>query len=169
MVLKDAVPRVLCTKMRKMVEGISENDSHPTAYVKASEHRQYPLLSVEEGGDVFSHTLNLLEPFLEKVVGRSAKLTELGVINVHPGASDQKHHADTLPNFDNKDALMISVFVALADVSFDTGPLDVWPGSQKNAFNMDQYLVAHDNELGVKMAVPAGSVVLYTSRYPWGV
>ena len=98
-----------------------------------------------------------------------------------PGASDQAVHVDTGVELDHGGrggsegggegggpGLVLSIFVALADVAYDQGPLQVWPGSHRfrlNGLATNRHVVAgHAHELGVRVAVPRGSVAMYTSR-----
>ena len=70
---------------------------------------------------------------------------------------------------------LLSVFVTLTNQSYEGGPLQVWPGSQKNAFNNVEPEGAtgagerlpchrHPEAMGIKLPMPAGSILMYSSR-----
>ena len=69
---------------------------------------------------------------------------------------------------DRNPGLVLSIFVALVDVTYNQGPLQVWPGSHRydlNGLAHERHMVGdYPHELGVRVAVPKGSVVMYTSR-----
>jgi tetratricopeptide (TPR) repeat protein len=71
---------------------------------------------------------------------------------------------------------LLSIFVTLGGQTAAGGALQVWPGSHLNAFNNiepegtmggeGERLPCHDHppELGVRLPMPAGSIIVYTSR-----
>ena len=133
--------------------------------------RFYPLLTLAQAQPLLGRITRLLRPLFDAVVGADAALCELGVIVADPGSAGQCAHVDTAPRWDDfatgggeqQPGALISVFVALGDVSFDQGAFEAWPGSHRNHFNVDATFTAHHEEDGVRFAAPAGTIYAYTS------
>lgn len=133
--------------------------------------RFYPLLTLAQAQPLLGRITRLLRPLFDAVVGADAALCELGVIVADPGSAGQCAHVDTAPRWDDfatgggeqQPGALISVFVALGDVSFDQGAFEAWPGSHRNYFNVDATFTAHHEEDGVRFAAPAGTIYAYTS------
>ena len=81
--------------------------------------------------------VGLLEPFLDTVVGRGAKLAELGALSVRPGAAAQPPHTATSPNFESQDGDAIDVALRVGPEIDESDSVMV-----RKVMETRQYLVA---------------------------
>ena len=118
--------------------------------------------------------------------GENATMLDFTSIIPFPGAVDQGPHPDQgLPSYirygsgipgAGQDQRFVSTFLFAVDVTVDGGALDVWPGTHSNDYYEHKYsqpldqehesLLHHLSSLppAVRMALPAGSAVMYDSR-----
>ena len=77
-----------------------------------------------------------LSPFLSKYVGADALLYELSVIISDSGSRAQQFHSDTqILGRSKKDALLLTVFVALQNVEENMGPTLLYPRTHTRQFH----------------------------------
>lgn len=104
-----------------------------------------------------------LRPTLEPALGPDARLVELSVLIALPGADAQPPHPDAAGSGDPDEARLITVFVPLADITPERGPLEVWPGSHAGPGKP-----ASRDELAGRparpMTGPAGMAILMDAR-----
>jgi hypothetical protein len=76
-------------------------------------------------------------PFLSKILGSKALLYELSVIISDSGSRAQQFHSDTkiLGRSSEKDALLVTIFLALQDVKKDMGPTLLYPKTHTREFH----------------------------------
>ena len=105
---------------------------------------------------------------LEDLVGANATLEELSTITSVPGATQQGKHPDMgmdEPRNINDVQLLVTSFVALADVGTDQAALDLWPATHTHChflYNAEKEMLV--SAPAVRLTVPAGSVVVMDSR-----
>ena len=155
--------------MARFVDDVAfHQPDFPIAAIKNPALRFYPLLTLAQAQPLLGRIVGLLKPLLDAVVGADAALCELGVIAADPGSAGQAMHVDTAPRWGELErgrqaGVLLSVFVTLADVAFDQGAFEAWPGSHRNLMNVDQSFASHRAEDGVRFAVPGGTIYAYTS------
>jgi ectoine hydroxylase-related dioxygenase (phytanoyl-CoA dioxygenase family) len=97
--------------------------------------------------------------FLAQLIPARSSLTEIAAIVTHAGAKEQYFHADTLHRPSH--ARMVSVFVALQNVTDEMGPLHVKPYTHRYDFERRG---AHYPTDGMRVLLPKGAMVLMDSR-----
>lgn len=104
-----------------------------------------------------------LGPALVRELGADARLVEFSVLQALPGAVAQPPHPDVGDPEGPDSARLVTVFVALVDVTVERGPLEVWPGSHASPGRPDDAdeLVGRSSRL---MVAPAGTAVLMDAR-----
>ena len=102
-------------------------------------------------------------PFLSEQVGANALLYELSVIISDSGSRAQQFHSDTqiLGRSSEKDALLITIFVALQDVNEDMGPTLLYPRTHTRRFH-ELYFGKKNSNATAQLAA-LGSVPAQTS------
>ena len=102
-------------------------------------------------------------PFLSEQVGANALLYELSVIISDSGSRAQQFHSDTqiLGRSSEKDALLITIFVALQDVNEDMGPTLLYPRTHTRRFH-ELYFGKKNSNATAQLAA-LGSVSAQTS------
>ena len=117
---------------------------------------------------VMGEALAFYGDVLEELVGNNATLEELSSITSVPGATQQGKHPDLGmedPKHIHGVQLLVTSFVALADVGTDQAALDLWPATHTHChflYNAEKEMLV--SAPAVRLAVPAGSVVLMDSR-----
>ena len=117
---------------------------------------------------VMGEALRFYGGALEALVGANATLEELSTITSVPGATQQGKHPDLgmdAPAHLHAVQLLVTSFVALDDVGTDQAALDLWPATHTHChflYNAEKEMLV--SAPAVRLAVPAGSVVLMDSR-----
>ena len=118
--------------------------------------------------DVLQRVTQFLKPVLSRALGRDATLVEFAGLTSYPGAAMQDAHVDSrMTNLAelNSTAALWTAFVYLTDVTFDMAPLELWAGTHTSYHFLDSAELAMlDGSPALRLAVKAGTVVLYDSR-----
>ena len=114
-------------------------------------------MGVEEGPDALAAIAQALASFLEEALkgDRQLVLEHAAYRSAH-GAAEQEWHRDD----GVIDSRIVSVQVALVDTAFNQGALEVAPATHRA--DAAERLPMHGQFSGLSMAVPAGSVVMYS-------
>lgn len=123
-----------------------------SASIRSPLHREMKGMAVVRSSSVISSMGKQLAPFLRAALGSSRQLLlESNYMATLPGADAQEWHADCF-SYDDR---LAAVQIALVDTAVDQGALEVRPGSHLSAD-------AEEKEEAVAVAVPAGTVTLYS-------
>jgi len=191
------LPAAICNECLRAI--LSQLDEALSAPIQQTQHlfgrvrsqsRRYDFklgLDCLPVGRVVRTLVAVFWPVLQAAVGRDALLVELSAITTEPGASAQKVHSDTnhggltgMPDT----ALLLTMFVCLHDVLFDSGPTVVHPGTHTLDFHRRFYSSSGTDPMvfcldrpfcmdhgrcssgsrGVHLTLPQGSVCLMDSR-----
>jgi hypothetical protein len=91
-----------------------------------------PLPMVSCISDVLHTTIGAIRPFLDTQLQANASMVELNSIISLPGSTQQEMHAD-IPFSENE--VLISGFIALADLSVECGPTHLYSGTHTCLFH----------------------------------
>ena len=168
-VVTGAVDKKFCKSMAHRVYNEIWDPNYDFSAIHAQETRKdLPLAIDETTTPVFKSALKVLYPSLRNLLGGDAELVEFSSIFTFKGSEDQKMHCDSLvenPKDLLDEKLVYTVFVYLDDIRSDMGALDVWPGTHTHYHFMDQ---AEKDMIrsapAVRIAVPAGTLIMYDSR-----
>lgn len=163
--------RALLEAARAAVHRETRSPSAPYSSVQGRERRKDVGLLLDPptgASDLLLHATRWLRPVLARGLGSDAVLTEFGGMTSYPGATQQRPHMDSsLETVDelNTTARLWTAFVYLTDVAVDQAPLEVWPGTHTHYhFVESAELDMMRSSPAVRLAVPAGTIVLYDSR-----
>lgn len=124
-----------------------------TANIRAPDRRLLRALSLVKAAQPIQSVASRLAAFLEMALQSDRQLVlELGVMGALPGAAEQGWHRDD----GILDSRVASIQVALVDTAAEQGALEVQPGSHTHS---EQPV---DSAHGVAIAVPAGTVTIYS-------
>lgn len=145
---------------------------HSAAYVRDEHRRTHFTLTREEAEPALSTIGKALLAILGPIIGDDAQVVELAALSSYSGAVAQEVHADTItiPRIQGlePDALLISVWIPLVDVTMEMGPLEVWPGIRVESIDNEDIwirtaLLTHTN-WSVPVLAQRGSLYMYDSR-----
>lgn len=174
--LPKAVPRETSSALAARLREALESPTHEFGGILADELRHdYPLPVEAWNVQVYEDAVRLLAPVLTAVLGADARLCEYSSLTSMPGAGAQRFHPDV--GMDEHAhmktwAKIYSVFVYLDDVAPDMAALDVRPGTHTDFHFLDKEehaaagwcVKALGTLPAVRMAVPAGTIVIMDSR-----
>ena len=124
-----------------------------TAHIRAPANRTLRAVPVTHSTEALSTLASQLDSFLaEALQSHSRLLLEVGLMRALPGAADQGWHRDD----GVLDGRVASVQIALVDTAAAQGALEVLPASHTHTE------ATEDTSGGVALAVPAGSVTVYS-------
>jgi len=85
---------------------------------------------------ILNAAVGLAAPVLDQIgMPKSSLLVELSAILSQPGSQEQSVHADTSHVNVSCDATIVSIFVALSQVTLEAGPTHVLPGTHSVGFH----------------------------------
>lgn len=124
-----------------------------------------PLELDSPAGDVLREVVAALAPLLVDLVGAEGRLVEFSSLTSRPGAVAQVKHPDSTIG-DDGTARLVTVFVSLEEVTEESGPLGVWPGTHRSRFFEDEALREQvlDRRRELRVTGPAGTAVVMDSR-----
>eukprot|EP00941_MAST-03F_sp_MAST-3F-sp1_P001661 g1661.t1 len=170
-VVLNFIPKHECEELRQSIFDMIATPAYSFGNIQERTYRKdYPLqLSLNEpAGRIFERVSSLLAPVLVQQLGEDPLLVEYAAMLTFPGSKSQRKHADA--GMDKTSDLfswakLYSVFVYLDDVDEDMGALDVWPGTHTHYhFLQREEKAMMDSVASIRLAVPAGSFVVYDSR-----
>ena len=168
-VVNSVVDRAACKLLAQNVYAELWEPQYDFGRIQEPEYRKdYPLRLNARTLPVFKSVLSMLYPALRTLLGGDATLVEFSSITSFAGSGKQQRHPDS--NMQEPEDIaqlqrIFSIFVYLDDIEEDMAALDVWPGTHTHFHFLDPgEMEMLQSAPSVRLAVPAGTIVMYDSR-----
>lgn len=145
------IPKEVLLPLQRAVHQAEQGQGSPdrSLAIRNARFRALRALDVANSSTELGAVAARLAPFLDAALGPHQEVLEYNVMVTAPGAADQTFHSD-VANFDSR---LASIQLSLVDTEPEQGALEVAPATHRSQLDSDKT---------VTMAVPAGSITIYS-------
>jgi len=143
------VPNVLshkeCNNLLKIIK-IAKKKKMPMGNIHSTNHREDRMIYVTDVDRYIKKIIKKTSHMWKRTLGNNPLICECSSLLSYPGSVNQIWHTDT--NFAKNDAQLMSIGIALEDITEDMGPLHVFKGSHK-MYKKDLLTIYNNNNINI--------------------